>query len=112
MSNGSLCVKDNVNTRCCHGNQVQESSVQWWASGYGIRCRFLLYVRNRSAVILAPVFIMVPNQIVFSNLYAAFLTGVVNFLFTDINDHAMLMFEIIMKRESGYFTHIAVYMPE
>jgi len=47
-----------------------------------------------------------------SNLYAVFLTGVVNFLFTDINDHAMLIVEIIMKKESEYFTHIAVYMPE
>jgi len=55
---------------------------------------------------------MVSNQIVFSNLYAAFLTGVVNFHFTDINDNAMLIFEIIMKRESEYFTHTAVYMPD
>jgi len=34
------------------------------------------------------------------------------FLFTDINDHAMLIVEIMMKRESEYFTHIAGYMPE
>jgi hypothetical protein len=40
------------------------------------------------------------------------LTGAVNSLFTDINDHAMLIAEIIMKRESGYFTHIAFLMPE
>jgi hypothetical protein len=45
-------------------------------------------------------------------LYATFLARAINSLFTGINDHAMLRSEIIMKRESGYFTHIAFYMPE
>jgi hypothetical protein len=40
------------------------------------------------------------------------LTGAVNSLFTDINDHAILIVEIIMKRESEYFAHMAVYMPD
>ena len=48
----------------------------------------------------------------FFDFICSFLTGAVNSLFTDINDHAMLIAEIIMKRESGYFTHIAFLMPE
>jgi len=40
------------------------------------------------------------------------LIGAINYLFTDGNDHAMLIVEIMMKKESAYFTRIAGYMPE
>ena len=48
----------------------------------------------------------------FLHFYATFLTESVYSLFTSRNDHAMLTFEIIVKRESAYFTRVADYMPE
>jgi len=48
----------------------------------------------------------------FLYFYSTFLIGAINYLFTDGNDHAMLIVEIMMKKESAYFTRIAGYMPE
>jgi hypothetical protein len=35
ISNRCLCVKDNVKTRGCKGNQAQGSRIQWRISGWG-----------------------------------------------------------------------------
>jgi hypothetical protein len=73
---------------------------------------YLEYVRNRSAAALAAVYPIPLGGYWFFVFLCNFFTDAVNSRFTDRNDHAMLVIEIIMKRENAYFTHIAGYMPE
>jgi hypothetical protein len=59
-----------------------------------------------------PVCIMISVQLVISIFYTTFLTDAGNLSFSDINDHAMLIIEIMLKRGNEYFTHLAFSMPE
>ena len=45
------------------------------------------------------------------SFFGYFITGCLNLSFTLTQDDGSLVTDIIMKKESGYFTHIAFFVP-